>query len=410
MSGLGVAMVQSVMRKRRWLAVLVPVAVLATVAPPPATAKDGRPLDRDVEVLSSDEMGGRDNGTEGSALARGYIIDRLDEFAVGLDPSRSGDEAFTQPFTDGTNIVALIPGTELPEEYVIIGAHYDGLGSSCRITDPADTICNGATDNATGVAAVLSIGERLARHRGGPQRSVVLALWDSEEDGLLGASHYLANPLVPVDQTVAYLNFDIQGANILPSLRSTTFAIGAETGGDALVDAVERATRPGRLDTEHVSWIFGQGRSDYFPFIQAGVPTVFFSDSTGPCYHTTQDEAGIVDFGKLRHQTHDAYRLARDLAKGETTPTFTPDTPLATYDDALALQAVSERADADRGRFSPEQQERLLDFRADLDEIVAAGPDAFGDDDITTLLSGSAASINIFTTGECDGFLRRGGR
>ena len=350
--------------------------------------------------------GGRDNGTEGSALARDYIIDRIDDFAVGLDPSRPGVEAFTQPFAGGTNVVALIPGATLSDEYVVIGAHYDHVGTSCRSADAADDICNGATDNATGVAAVLSIGEKLARQRGGPQRSVILALWDREEDGLLGARHYVANPLVPVEQTVAYLNFDIQGANLLPSLRSTTFAIGAETGGDRLAAAVERAVGRGGLETHRLSWIFGQGRSDYLPFIQAGVPTVFFSDATGPCYHTAQDEVGIVDFHKLRKEVGNAYRLARDLAGGETTPSFAPGTPLATYDDAVALHAVADVAISDLGRFAPAQQDQLLAFRRTLGEIVAAGPGAFGADDISTILGGAAAAVDIFSSGECDGFLR----
>jgi hypothetical protein len=383
---------------RRWLGAVVLAATLV--------AAGCTPLARDVHRLASDAMGGRDNDTEGSALARDYIIDRIDDFAVGLDPSRPGPDAFTQHFAGGTNVVAVIPGASLPDEYVIIGAHYDHIGTSCGSADPADDICNGATDNATGVAAVLSIGEKLARQRGGPQRSVILALWDREEDGLLGARHYLANPLVPVEQTVAYINFDIQGANLLPSLRSTTFAIGAETGGDSLMAAVERAVERSALETHRLSWIFGQGRSDYLPFIQAGVPTVFFSDATGPCYHTAQDEVGIVDLRKLRHEVGNAYRLARDLAAGDATPSFAPGTPLATYDDAVALQAVSDRAISDLGRFAPAQQDQLLAFRLTLGEIVAAGPGAFGPDDMSTVLGGAAVAVDIFSSGECDGFLR----
>jgi Peptidase family M28 len=362
------------------------------------------PLVADVRVLASDDMGGRDNQTEGSTRAQRYLIDRLDDFAVGLDASASGDNAFMQPFAGGTNIVALIPGDELPDEYVIIGAHYDHLGSGCASADPADTICNGATDNATGVAAVLSIGEQLARQRGGPSRSVILAFWDREEDGLRGARAWIADPPVPLVQTVAYVNYDIQGANILPTLRTTTFAIGAETGGDRLTAAVGRAVRPGPLDTKQLSWIFGQGRSDYLPFIQAGVPTVFFSDSTGPCYHTAQDEADIVDYAKLRHQVRDGIRLARDLTGADTRPAFVPGTPAATYDDAVVLREVADRALPDLDRFDADQQETLLAFNADLAEIVAAGPEEFGPDDVVTVLSGAANAVELFTSGDCDGF------
>jgi Peptidase family M28 len=341
------------------------------------------PLAADVRVLASDDMGGRDNETEGSARAQRYLIDRLDDFAVGLDASASD---------------------ELPDEYVIIGAHYDHLGSRCRSADPADTICNGATDNATGVAAVLAIGEQLARERGGPTRSVILAFWDREEDGLLGARAWIAAPPVPLAQTVAYMNYDIQGANILPTLRDTTFAIGAETGGDRLTAAVGRAVRPGALDTQWLSWIFGQGRSDYLPFIQAGVPTVFFSDSTGPCYHTAQDEAGIVDYAKLGQQVSDGIRLARDLAGGDARPAFVPGTPAATYDDAVALREVADRALADLDRFDADQQETLLAFNASLSDIVAAGPDEFGPNDVATVLVGAANAVEIFASGDCDGF------
>jgi Peptidase family M28 len=365
------------------------------------------PLVVDVRVLAGDAMGGRDNDTEGSARARRYLIDRLDDFAVGVDASATGDAAFTQAFEGGTNVLALIPGDELPDEYLIIGAHYDHLGTGCGTADPADTICNGATDNATGVAAVLSIGEQLARRGGGPSRSVILAFWDREEDGLRGARAWIADPLVPVAQTVAYVNYDIQGANILPALRNTTFAIGAETGGERLTTTVGGAVRPGSLDTHLLSWIFGQGRSDYLPFIQAGVPTVFFSDSTGPCYHTAQDEPDIVDYRKLRQQVGDGVRLARDLAGVGTAPGFVPGTPPATYDDAVALREVADRALPDLDRFDADQQETLLAFNAALTDIVAAGPDEFGPDDVATVLSGAATAVEIFTSGDCDGFTHR---
>ena len=81
-------------------------------------------------------------------------------------------------------MVAVIPGTDLADQYVVVGAHYDHLGSSCQYKSSGDTICNGATDNAAGVAAVLAIARSIAGQAVKPRRSVVLALWDSEEDGL----------------------------------------------------------------------------------------------------------------------------------------------------------------------------------------------------------------------------------
>ena len=80
---------------------------------------------RDVRTLSSDAMAGRDNGTEGSTLARQHIVERLREFSVGLNGSHEGDAAFLQPFDRGTNVLAVIRGRELPDEFVIVGAHHD---------------------------------------------------------------------------------------------------------------------------------------------------------------------------------------------------------------------------------------------------------------------------------------------
>ena len=61
-------------------------------------------------------------------------------------------------------MLGVIPGTDLPEEYVIVGAHYDHVGSSCTSKQAGDTICNGATDNAAGVAAALAIARDIARN------------------------------------------------------------------------------------------------------------------------------------------------------------------------------------------------------------------------------------------------------
>jgi hypothetical protein len=286
----------------------------------------------------------------------------------------------------------------------MIGAHYDHLGTSCPTSDPDDHICNGATDNGAGVAEVLAIA-RMIKDHGPPRRTVVLALWDREEDGLLGSKYYTQHPIVPLAQTVAYINFDIQGANLLPSLQNASFAVGAETGGAQLQSLVRSAVATGPLQTRPLSSIFGQGRSDYVNFTNVGVPNVFFSDSTGPCYHTAQDQVGVVDFWKLDQQAKLTYQLAKSLIDADGRPAFASGTPLATFDDALTLQAVTHAAVADLSRFSADQQTQLLKFRDDLDAIVTKGAASFDADDISTLVSGAATAVGILTSGSCDGFL-----
>ncbi len=362
------------------------------------------PLRVHVTVLASDSFAGRNNATQGSIDSQHYLIQQLKGFgATGANTAASGDDAYRQAFTAGTNIIGIIPGTDLPNEYVIVGGHYDHIGSNCRGSGPDDAICNGATDNAAGAAATLEVGRAIAEIPGGPRRSVVIALWDREEDGLLGSAYYVAHPLVPNDHTIAYVNFDIQGANLLPSLRSSSFAVGSETGGARLTGAVQSSIGT-TLDTRLVSSIFGQGRSDYVNFTSVSIPNVFFSDSTGPCYHTVDDETEIVDWGKLEKQTQIAIALTKDLVAGPA-PAFVPNTPLATYADAVALGQVVDRAIVDIGRFTPSQQTQLQQFHDDVNAVVAAGPAQFDDTDIGPLLSGAAGAVSLLTSGPCDGFL-----
>jgi hypothetical protein len=360
----------------------------------------------DVGKLAGDSTAGRNNGTAGSALARQFLIDQLKPISTGLNTGASGDAAYTQSLPGGTNVVSVIRGSQLPDQYVVVGAHYDHLGSSCQYKSADDTICNGATDNAAGVAAVLAIGRSIAAQTTKPRRSVVLALWDEEEDGLVGSRYYADHPLVPLASTVGYVNFDIQGANLSPSLRNTSFAVAAESGGAVFQQIVHDAIDASTLDTETLSSIFGQNRSDYVSFLAKQVPSVFFSDATGPCYHTNDDEIGIVDFSKLERQIGIALRVTRDLANVASPPAFVPGTPLATYSDAVVLQRVLERLWLDRDRFSAQDQNTLNGFRADMSRIVGDGEAAFGSDDVSTLLSDAATVVNsILVKGPCDGFL-----
>ncbi|MBI3783372.1 MAG: M20/M25/M40 family metallo-hydrolase [Deltaproteobacteria bacterium] len=246
-----------------------------------------------TQLLASNRLHGRDNDSDDSRLAQHVLIRLLQRFGGGLVVG-SGDSAYQQPFVlseqTGTNLLALIRGRELPNEYVVVGAHYDHLGTRSRSDGHCSargsvgvTPCNGATDNATGVAAVLGIAAALRSLPEAPRRSVVLALWDAEEDGLVGSRYYVTHPVVPLADTVGYVNFDILGQDLLPSLSTTSFAVGSETGGQTLQAIVERAAALETLRLHEVSYLLGEERSDYKNFVDHRVPTVFLSDATGPC-------------------------------------------------------------------------------------------------------------------------------
>jgi hypothetical protein len=364
----------------------------------------------DVLTLADDALNGRNNDTPGSDAAQAFLIAELQEMgAEGLNSIEIGDDAYKQPFIRnsrvGTNILAVIPGSELPDEYVMAGAHYDHLGTGCPSLEVGDTICNGATDNAAGTAAVLAIGRSIAALPTPPRRSVILAFWDVEEDGLLGSAHYVDNPLVPLASTIAYVNFDIQGANLLPSLRNFTFAVGPETGGSILRSMLDEVAGTSSLDVRALSFLFGQGRSDYVNLFAGGVPTVFFSDSTGGCYHTSEDETAVVDFAKLYEQSRNGFLLTLALAQTTTPPPLVTGSPLATFDDAVVIDEILTAGLADLALFSPADQTAITTIQAEVAAIVADGEASFDSADVTTLLLDVLDVVGILTNIDCDGFL-----
>ncbi|MBN1528058.1 MAG: M20/M25/M40 family metallo-hydrolase [Thermoleophilaceae bacterium] len=350
----------------------------------------------DVHRLAGDAMAGRNNGTAGSTAAREYLLSQIQPITDPVGGS------YTHSIAQGTNVLGVIPGTELPDEYVIVGAHYDHVGSSCTSKEAGDTICNGATDNAAGVAAALAIARDVAR---APlRRSVIIAFWDREEDGLVGSLAYTQNPLVPLADTVGYVNFDIQGANLLPVLSNTTFAVGSESGGARFQEMVADAASEQSLDTGLFSAIFGQGRSDYASFLNVDVPSVFFTDSTGRCYHTNQDEPGIVDYGKLQDQINTSLKVTRDLGDTDDPPAWT-ENDLAVYSDAVTFAGVVDLAASDLSLFSAQDAATITDIKARVDALRDAGEENFDSNDVGPLLGDAATAVSLLTRGACDGFL-----
>ncbi|MFK7733531.1 MAG: M28 family metallopeptidase [Pseudomonadales bacterium] len=293
------------------IALLALVSMLLTACP-----------EVDVKKLANAEvMQGRLPGSAGSASAQDYIIERISPHAQGL-MGGNGDNSFKQFYNGGTNILAVIPGTDLAHEYVMLGAHFDHLGSRCTTSQSADVVCNGASDNASGVAAVIDIAKKMTDEKFRGRRSLILAFWDQEEFGLLGSQHYVANPVRPHNRVVAYINFDILGTNVMPSLVNTSFVIAAESGGSMLQNALQQAINPSSIQFRQLTSSFGNRLSDHTNFLAVGVPSVFFTDGIGACYHTAQDDEDIIDFQKLLNQIVVASDLTRNLLNNNSRPSF----------------------------------------------------------------------------------------
>ncbi len=170
------------------------------------------------------------------------------------------------------NVLAKLEGRDpkLRDEWVVITAHWDHLGRNPELT--GDQIFNGAADNAIGTAGLLELAEAFAQGVRAPKRSVLFLSVTAEEQGLLGAAHYVAQPPYPLAKTVANLNMD--GANQWGRTSDIRqIGRGASTL-DAVLDAAAKSQRRLVLPDAHPER-GGFYRSDHFEFMKGGVPALY---------------------------------------------------------------------------------------------------------------------------------------
>ncbi len=203
------------------------------------------------------------------------------------------------------NVLAKITGTERPDETVIYGAHWDAYGKGKP--DAQGLIYRaGANDDALGVAGLFEIARAL-KAASPPARSVVFAFWTAEERGLLGSEYYAANPIYPVETTVANLCLDI----LQTAGRAKDVILIGKGQGTLEEDLARVASAQGRTVTEESLPERGLFyRADHFSFAKRGVPVLLMmgiagasdlveggkaagqawvDDYTGRCYHAACD-------------------------------------------------------------------------------------------------------------------------
>lgn len=168
------------------------------------------------------------------------------------------------------NVLALWPGTERSDEYIVYMAHWDHLGVGEKID--GDSIYNGAVDNATGVAAILEIAKAFTQSKSKPLRSILFLAVTAEEEGLLGSAHYATHPVYPPSKTVAAINIDA-----LSPFGRTKDVIVVGKGQSELDEYVEAAAKKqGRyLKPEKNPSGGTYYRSDHFNFAKIGVPALY---------------------------------------------------------------------------------------------------------------------------------------
>ena len=221
------------------------------------------------------------------------------------------------------NLVGVLQGTDLVlrREYVVISAHVDGVGIR---SGAADSVNNGADDNASGVAALLAIAEAFAEPAARPKRSLLFLVPGGEEPGLWGSDYFVRHPTVPLARIVANLNMDLIGRNWTDSV----IVVGPELSDLGATLARVQAAHPelrmaaiaDRWPEERIFY-----RSDHYHFARRGVPILFFTSGTHPDYHQPTDSPDRVDVEKASRIARLLYQVAAAVAGAPSRPRWTPE-------------------------------------------------------------------------------------
>jgi hypothetical protein len=210
------------------------------------------------------------------------------------------------PERETYNIVGYLEGSDpvLKDEYVIIGAHLDHVGSQA-----GEIYFPGANDNASGSAALLEIAEAFTGSKTPPKRSILFILFSAEESGLEGADYYVEHPVLPLDKAVAIFNMDCIGSG--DSLR-----IGNGKSAPKLWSFIKEIDRNHARLMIDATW--GGGGADGTPFHKKGIPLAYcVTKNTYEHLHQLSDTPETLNLNLFTEMTKLVYRSAFAAAQGE---------------------------------------------------------------------------------------------
>ena len=288
-------------------------------------------LKEHLYIYASDEFEGRDTGEPGQKKAVEYLRNYYK--SIGIEPGDLEGDYFQEmtltmrgrrgqkPKTVETeNVVAIIKGSEKPDEYVVITAHLDHVG----VDDTG--IYNGADDDGSGTVALLEIAEafKKAADKGkGPKRSIVFLHVTGEEKGLLGSAYYADNPIYPLENTVVNLNVDMIG-RIDPSRREKNRDYIYLIGSDH--DSVDLHKLSEQTNAESVNMTLDYRfndkndpnrfyyRSDHYNFAKNGIPIIFYFTGTHADYHKITDTPDKIEYDLLEMRSRLIFYTAWNIA------------------------------------------------------------------------------------------------
>lgn len=250
------------------------------------------------------------------------IIESKKPSSFIINKTLAGASELIYKKVNSQNVVLWLEGTDekLKEEFILFGAHYDHLGmggpNSGSRTVTEIGIHHGADDNASGVASLIEIAEKLAANKASLKRSVLIMAFGAEEIGLLGSKFFTSNPLVELDKIKEMVNIDMVGR-----LKSTKDLL---IGGSGT--AVESETLLDSLGKPYDLVLSfspnGFGPSDHAAFYAENKPVFFFSTGAHDDYHTPRDIIDSINFTGLITLSDLIYDLGFNLLTRKTNLTY----------------------------------------------------------------------------------------
>jgi hypothetical protein len=221
-----------------------------------------------------------------------------------------------------SNVIGVLPGTDLKDEYLVISAHYDHLGIK------NGDIYYGADDDGSGTVSIMQIAEAFARAKAdgkGPRRSIVFLANSGEEDGLWGSDYYTSHPVFPLNKTVANLNIDMIGRTDSSRKVGDSLNYVYVVGDDKLssdLRIISEAVNKKYLKME-LDYKFNDPkdpqkiyfRSDHYNFAKHGVPVIFYYDGMlGADYHKPTDTPDKINYNLMAKRAQLIFYTAWEMA------------------------------------------------------------------------------------------------
>ncbi|MGZ3939512.1 MAG: M28 family peptidase, partial [Flavisolibacter sp.] len=221
-----------------------------------------------------------------------------------------------------SDVIGVLPGTDLKDEYLVVSAHYDHLGIR------NGNIYYGADDDGSGTVSILQIAQAFAKAKAegkGPRRSIVFLANSGEEEGLWGSDYYTSHPTFPLEKTTADLNIDMIGRTDSSRKVGDSLNYVYVVGDDKLstdLRTISEAANKKYLKME-LDYKFNDPndpnniyfRSDHYNFAKHGVPIIFYYDGMlGADYHRPTDTPDKINYNLMAKRAQLVFYTAWEMA------------------------------------------------------------------------------------------------